>query len=91
MTLLLTVTEQHILTLTANGYTRKEIAHHLRRSEHTIAAHYHHIKLKLTARTIGHAVAIAISQKTIILAPIKNGLDIGVNSHTQPVDMYTSK
>lgn len=71
MTLSLTDTEQHILRLVAHGYTRKEIAHQLDRSEHTIATHHHHIKLKLSARTLEHAVALAITHGLIIIPTSK--------------------
>ena len=70
MTLSLTDTEQHILRLVAHGYTRKEIAHKFDRSEHTIATHTHHIKLKLSARTLEHAVAIAVARRIIIVSEL---------------------
>lgn len=75
MTLSLTDTEQQILHLVAHGYARKEIAHHLARSEHTIATHYHHIKLKLSARTLEHAVALAITRGMVAIDNKKGTAD----------------
>lgn len=66
MTVLLTDREQQVLNLIAQGYTNKQISHHLSISESTAENHIHHIYIKLRVSNRAQAVAHAFQ---LILAP----------------------
>ena len=58
----LTVAETKILTLSAKGYTREEIAELLKISNRTVGRHLTNIFDKLGAKNINQAVAIALDK-----------------------------
>ena len=47
-----------VLTLISRGYSRKEIAGEIGRSESAVRRHVEMIRLKLGARSLAHAVAL---------------------------------
>ena len=57
MTVLLTDREQQVLQLIAQGFTNKQISHHLSISEATVENHIHHIYIKLRISNRAQAVA----------------------------------
>ncbi|KAB7789279.1 response regulator transcription factor [Bifidobacterium cebidarum] len=60
----LSALEQRILSSVAEGYSNEEIAEMLSISAATVRSHTRHIREKLGARTLSHAVAIWLTAQT---------------------------
>ena len=63
----LTKRERECLEFVSHGWRPAQIAHHLSISKPTVDFHLKGARLKLRARSIGHAVAQAIRHKQITL------------------------
>ncbi len=81
----LTRREREILRLLARGLDQKQIAEQLYRSRRTIETHTQHIKDKLQARTLPHAVSIAWAKGWLCLRDLSCWLLIvGLLVQTDP-------
>lgn len=63
----LTPREWQVLTLAAQGMTAKDMARHLALSPRTIEIFRRHAVTKIGGRTMGHAIALAITNRVTSL------------------------